>query len=84
MREVPTQYGARPLLLLIIFLALLCLYANPLRLFAKALVLKRGRISENTLPLWPPDLPPSKRDALPLSVCGEAPAARRATLVASA
>ncbi len=34
--------GARPLLLFIIFLAVLCLYAIPLRLFAKALVLKRA------------------------------------------
>ena len=39
------------LLLLIIFLALLCLYANPLRLFAKSLVLKGGRISEMRKPL---------------------------------
>jgi hypothetical protein len=47
---------ARPLLLLIIFLALLCVYANPLRLFAKGLVWKRGRISE-------------MREPLPQSIC---------------
>jgi hypothetical protein len=52
LRLLSLTRGARPLLLLVIFLALLCLYANPLRLFAKALVLKRGRISEmrETLP----------------------------------
>jgi hypothetical protein len=46
LRSLPR--GARPLLLLH---ALLCLYANPLRLFANALVLKRGRFSEMREPL---------------------------------
>ena len=43
--------GARPLLLLIIFLPLFCLYVNPLSLFAKALVLNKDGISEMREPL---------------------------------
>ncbi len=45
----------RTLLLLIIFLPLFCLYVNPLRLFAKTLVLNRDGISE-------------MRESLPLSI----------------